>query len=162
MLIELVVFVIRVSSWYSSCRECIVLTRVDEINSNAEAWLCRVNFHLCVLLVLLALRLYLINGLFQKNLKLSLGCQLFVILLSSGLEKSAFILHHFPKFLHDSVISAQFFLFSLDLALRDIDQRTALLIGCCTAQSTSCATRHMGRSACSRCREVSSAMAIGL
>ena len=72
------------------------MTRVDEIDSDAKSWLRRVYLHLSVLLVLLALRLYLINGLFQKNLKLSLGRQLFVILLSSGLEKSAFILHHFP------------------------------------------------------------------
>ena len=72
------------------------MTRVDEIDSDAKSWLRRVYLHLSVLLVLLALRFYLINGLFQKNLKLSLRRQLFVILLSSGLEESAFILHHFP------------------------------------------------------------------
>ena len=52
----------------------------DQVDADAQPWLCRVHFHLSVALVLLSLRLNLVNSLLQEDLKLCFRAQFFIVL----------------------------------------------------------------------------------
>ena len=78
MLIKLIIFIEDCSTtlpWCTLIRShgACGLRWGDQVNANAKSRLSGVNFHLGMLLMLLALRFDLVHRLFQKDLKLSLG-----------------------------------------------------------------------------------------
>jgi len=133
MLIELIVFVSGASRNDAGCGR-----RIDKVDSDTEAWLSGVDLHLSMLAMLLTLRFDFINSLLEENLELRLTRQLLVVLLPSCLEQSSLMLHHFTKFVHDTVVAPQFLLLSLDLARRNIDQRATLLVRSSAAEGAGC------------------------
>ena len=127
MLVKLIFF-ISCDLAESSSRHRTRSRRIDQINANTKARLRGVNLHLGMFLVLFTLRLDLVNGLLEEDLELSLRGQLLVVGLTGIFEKSALMLHHFAKFLHDAVVSVQFLLLCLYFAHWHVDKWTALLV----------------------------------
>ena len=130
MLIEVCVFVecATDSSWANRATCSSVKLRIDQVDSDAQAWLSRVLLLLSLSLVLLSLRSHLVDCLLQQNFQFCLRPKLFVVLETSCLEQSALVLHHFPEFLHYPVVTKQFLFLGFNLASRHVNQGPALLV----------------------------------
>lgn len=82
-----------------------VRLRVNQIDTDAETWLRRILLLLSLSLVLLPFRFYFVDCLLKQDLKFSLRGQLLVVLETGCLEQSALMLHHLPKFFHDTIVA---------------------------------------------------------